>query len=131
MATISHIPNPVSISVKVAGYTIPANRYARVVANVSGASTFTIAGVTALASTSATWSVLAADALKISTTGVNVGGLGISTSNGGDAWAATGSAFSEATAQMVTALSEVYFMPAGTVINGTGTWRATVEEYGG
>jgi hypothetical protein len=32
---------------------------------------------------------------------------------------------------MVTALSEVYFMPAGTVINGTGTWRATVEEYGG
>ena len=141
MATISHIPNPISISVKTAGYTIPANRYARVSVNVHAGGTFNIGGVTSLSSLTATWTVLASDNLTAHTlsatsnngfTNSTIGRLLTGGSNA-DFPAANfvGNAFNESTAQFNTSVTEQYFMPAGTVINGTGTWRATVEEYGG
>ena len=124
MATITHIPNPASVNVRTAGYTIPADRYARAVANVIGSATFTINGVTALAGTQN--SVLASDNLRLSSVdGSTPGGLysGVSANS----IQGVGGAFSEATQQQN--LVQDYFLPPGTIINGTGTWRAVVEEY--
>lgn len=119
---------PESVSVVTGSYTVPPGKYARVIANVSGSSTFTIGGATALASTSATWSVLASDNLRtVSGGGGSTNALFTNTAE--TSIQAVGSAFNESTAQMNTALSEVYFLPSGTVINGTGTWRAVVEQY--
>lgn len=119
MATISHIPNPISVSVKTAGYTIPANRYARAVVNVIGSGTFTIAGSTALASTQAT----------VASTGpsIPIGNNNALMTSG----TASGGTHNWTGVTKQDAISEDFFLPAGTVINGTGTWRATVEEYGG
>lgn len=124
MATYSHIPNPASISVKTAGYTIPANRYARVIANVIGSATFTINGSTALSGTQN--SVLGSDNLRICTYSGTTNFLATPPA-APSAFGAVGSAFTEATQQHN--LVQEYFLPAGTIINGTGTWRAVVEEY--
>jgi hypothetical protein len=139
MATISHIPNPVSISVKTAGYTIPANRYARAVVNVIGSGTFNIGGVTALAGTQQ--NVItnlnglirgAGTPVFSSATAGTMGALHVPVGSPMQATlAATGLVQVFANETQQNNLVHDYFLPAGTVINGTGTWRATVEEYGG
>lgn len=112
---ITHIPNPASVSVKTAGYTIPANRYARAVVNLEGTATFTINAVTALRGTQN--SVLGSSPVVTDTNSR----LASSTATGGPL------AYNSSTDQKTT-VHDV-FLPAGTVIGGTGTWRAIVEEY--
>lgn len=118
MSTISHIPNPAFVSVVSAGYTIPASRYARAVVNVIGSGTFTINAVTALAGTQN--SVLSGSNMVVGTGSEN--GLRAATFGGPYANAYT-------TVVDQKNLVQDYFLPAGTIINGTGTWRAVVEEY--
>jgi hypothetical protein len=119
MSTISHIPNPVSVSVKTALYTIPSDRYARVTVNVIGSATFTINAVTALSGTQN--NVLASSTMQ---TGANNAGT---LSVGGNGTAGNTAAYGVIADQKN--LSETYYLPGGTVINGTGVWRAVVEEY--
>ena len=128
MATLSHIPNPVSIAVRTAGYTIPANRYARASVNVHVGGTFTINGTTALSSFANTWSVLASSPIQTILFG---GGFGFSHIATGQASSqpSNGAAFSSNTARSENSVTGEYYLPTGTVINGTGTWRAVVEEY--
>lgn len=117
MSTYSHIPNPATVSVRTAGYTIPADRYARAVVNVIGTGTFTIGGVTALAGTQN-------NVLGSSSWGWSNGNVGTASTNSG---VPSGSVYGFVADQKN--LVHDYFLPAGTVINGTGTWRAVVEEY--
>ena len=135
MATLSHIPNPVSIAVRTAGYTIPANRYARATVNLEGSATFTINGNTAIRGTQN--SVITANGnLWTSSgtpnpTGGNMppGTLNTASLNGtivNNTATFTG-VYANATDQK-TVIADIY-LPTGTVINGTGTWRAVVEEY--
>jgi hypothetical protein len=117
MATISHIPNPLSVAVKTASYTITAGRYARVTANVIGTATFTINAATALQGTQN--NVLSSSSMTV------VGDARLSTTTGVGTSAAYGVVADQKN------LSETYYLPEGTIINGTGSWRAVVEEYGG
>jgi hypothetical protein len=161
MATLTHIPNPVAISVKTAGYTIPANRYARVIADCDSGGTVTINGVNALVTsaflnidqsgtnnitytvpsgyfgTASFISQLAAQ-FRINSNRIqsynadtytnqfSVGpggtfeGIGAGTNNNIQGYATPSGATNR--------IAE-FFLPTGTVINGTGTWRAVVEEY--
>lgn len=109
---------PASVSVQSGSYSIPAGNYARVTVNIDGTGTFTIGGTTALSSTEI--SVLSTTSLRMGFTTTDalhtVGGQ-----SGGPA--ATTSATDK---KSVTA---TYFLPTGTAINGTGTWRAVVELY--
>lgn len=136
MATTSFNHKPASTTVRTASYTIPAGRYARVVANVIGSGAFTIGGVVALQGTQN--SVISSDNLTVvaqqgTVAGggqINIGGLlGTNTSNSLNSVNGGGTAFNEATQQHN--LVESYWVPEGTVINGSGTWRAVVEEYVG
>ncbi len=132
MSTISHIPNPALVSIVSAGYTIPASRYARAVVNLEGSATFTIGGVTALRGTQN--SVLGSDNLtRITASGTGSGVVGSLGTDGGstgnNGYSGVGGAFTEAIDQKT--VVQDYFLPAGSVINGTGTWRAVVEEYFG
>lgn len=127
-------PIPVAVSVKTASYTIPAGRYAKIVVNLEGSATFTIGGATALRGTQN--SVIASD--NISTTSGQetidaFGTVGTRTalltrsSTASNPATANGTAFNETTDQK-TVVAE-FTLPTGTVINGTGTWRATVMEF--
>lgn len=118
MATIGHIPNPTSVSVKTAGYTIPADRYARAVVNLEGSATFTINAVTALRGTQNTL-------LGGNLTGTTSSGTRLAVTTVGDG--TTGSATVLSTDQKT--VVQDLFLPPGTIIGGSGTWRAVVEEY--
>jgi hypothetical protein len=108
---------PASISVKTASYTIPAGRYARVLVNLEGSATFTINAVLALRGTQN--SVINAGAtIGVLSTVMNTNYMG---SNVGTA------AFTNATDQKT--VVQDFWCPTGTVISGTLTWRAVVEEY--
>jgi hypothetical protein len=115
---------PASVSVKTASYTIPAGRYAYVVANVEGTGTFTIDAATALRSTQN--SVLASDNLRTSTPASQQSSA-LYTSTSDASASAIGGAFNETTDQKT--VVHGYWVPSGTIINGTGTWRAVVTEY--
>lgn len=120
---------PVSVSVKTGSYTIPSGQYARTVASVSDGGTFTIGGTTALHSKASTsWSVLASDNLKLADYSSSTGFLATVQSASG--LTSAGAAFSETTAYASgTSQNAEFWLPAGTVINGTGTWAATVMLY--
>jgi len=112
---------PETVEVKTASYPIPAGKYAYVVANVEGTGTFTIGGTTALRGTSNT--VLSGSVLDYNTdTGAN---QLIVTS--GASLAPDGNAFSSSTHGTTVAVG--YWLPSGTTIAGTGTWRAVVSLY--
>lgn len=115
---------PVSVSVKTASYTIPAGKYARVLVNLEGSATFTIGGVTAIRGTENT--VLASDNLR-TVTPASQQSNALYTSTGETSASAVGGAFNESVRQ--TAITAELWLPTGTVINGTGTWRAVVMEY--
>lgn len=122
MATTGFNNKPASTTVRTASYTIPAGRYARVVANVQAGGTFTIGGVVALSSIALSWSVLASSPLAQNASN-GAGSLLTTTSGGGSG------AFASTTAFMQTSACEYFWVPAGTVLSGAGTWRMTVEEY--
>jgi hypothetical protein len=107
---------PSSVSVKTASYTIPAGKYAKVTVNIDGTGTFTIDGSTALSASQN--SVLATSPLATDGTGR----LTTTTAAAGSPAAYT----SETDKRSVVA---DYFLPAGTVIAGSGTWRAVVQEF--
>ena len=111
--------SPVAISVKTGSYTIPVGRWARAVVNVEGTGTFTVNGTTALRGTQN--NVLASSVLQYYVNG------SANTLHSAGGTNPAGSAFSSATDQK-TIVGE-FNLPTGTVINGSGTWRATVEEY--
>jgi len=118
MTTIGNVQKPVAVSVKTAGYTIPNSRVARLTVNLEGSATFTIDGVTALRGTQN--SVLGSSGLAYTSTlsgQLNTGNTG---SNGA-------ASFTSATDQK-TVVAQLT-VPAGTIINGTGTFRIIVEEY--
>jgi len=130
--------NPSSTTVRTASYTIPAGKYARVVANLEGSATLTINGTTALRGTQN--SILSSSSLQFQTQGnFTYSAAGFSTSGNanklitttaGDASVsgnAPTSAFSTTTDQKT--VVQDFWCPTGTVINGTGTWRAIVTEY--
>jgi len=118
--------NPSSVSVKTASYTIPAGKYALLTVNLIGSATFTIGGVTALQGTQN--DVLGSsvvDAFNVQTAGGATSGQGIITTSG--TFATTFAAFATAIDQK-TVISQVW-VPTGTVISGTGTFRIIVQEY--
>lgn len=117
---------PSAVSVKTGSYTIPAGKYAKVTVNLEGSATFTIGGVTAIRGTQN--SVLGSSLL----TTFNGGGAGSADNNSLSTGVPTsensaGAAFSSATDQK-TVIAELW-LPTGTVIDGTGTWRAVVQEF--
>lgn len=116
---------PISVSVKTASYTIPANKYARVLVNLIGSATFSINGTTALQGSQ--WTVLASDNLATRTdTSLTPATVTLSTTTNVD-YGSSGTAFNESTAYQ-NVIAELW-LPAGTEISGTGTWRAVVMEY--
>lgn len=128
MASNIYVPfnfAPAAISVKTTSYTIPAGKYSRVVANLEGSATLTINGVTALRGTENT--VLASDNLRTFTSAGSSNYLLVGTASSSAGVAAIGGAFNESTSQTTTIAD--FFCPTGTVISGTGVWRAIVTEY--
>jgi hypothetical protein len=113
---------PDSVSVITSSYTIPAGKYARVVVNLEGSATVTINGTTALRGTQN--SVLASDNLAVRVSGATEGAL---INDGGTGSVSLGAAYNETTDQK-TVISD-FWCPTGTVIGGTGTWRAIVTIY--
>ena len=113
--------SPTSVSVKTASYTIPVGRYARVIVNLEGSATFTINSVTALRGTQ--YSILSSSPLNTA----NVGGSGPIGLASTTSPSINQLAFNSATAQE-TVVQDIW-CPTGTVISGTSTWRAIVEEY--
>lgn len=169
MATISHIPNPISVSVKTAGYTIPADRYARAIVECDSGGIVTIDGVNAITTSpfinvdqSATSTTTYSVPTGYKFTAASMGSSGASTINsfngntsasytsgaglsgqvagasvgpGGSATAAlsgnTCQVSGVAVPSNATHRQAELFLPAGTVLSGSGNWRAVVEEYGG
>lgn len=133
-ASASSISNPVSVSVITSSYTVPAGKFAQVHYNLEGASTITVNGATASRGTSNT--VLGSD--NISLGPLKGDGnfnsyrqLITSTWPGAEPASSsvnyTGTAFNESTDNK-TVVGDL-FLPSGTVISGSGTWRATVMIY--
>lgn len=125
---------PDSVSVKTSSYTIPAGKFARLVVNLIGTSTFTIGGVTALQGTSTTVINSSANLYRASGTPTTLSasvppGTGLvnnaSPSNAGVTTVAA--VFGNSTEEKVITID--IWVPTGTVISGTGTFRITVQEY--
>ena len=125
---------PTAVSVKTGSYTIPAGKYARVVVNLEGSATFTINGATALRGTQ---NVILSGAALSQEAQNETGGGGSRQYNKlltGTIVQTAGSidlrsnVLSFGTNDQKT-LTETLWLPTGTVINGTGTWRAVVMEY--
>lgn len=154
---------PASISVKTASYTIPAGRYARIVAECDSGGTLTINAVTAITTAafvnidlqgntsnfaytvpSGFYAKVTAAAGSGTTFSVNGN---VSQTLAGTAYtsqfeigpsgtmAVPSSFFGIGFVQGVAIPSNAtnrqgqFFVPTGTVISGTGNWRAVVEEY--
>jgi hypothetical protein len=122
-AAASFKPN--SVAVITTSYTVPAGSFAKVLVNLEGSATLTVNGNTAIRGTQN--SVLASDNLRTATGGgANTSNALFTTTSDGST-GAIGSVFNETTDQK-TVTSDI-FVPSGTVISGTGTWRATVMLY--
>jgi len=119
---------PLSVSVKTGSYTIPSGKYAYVSANVEGTGTFTLGGDIALRGTTTAQVTNTASTLRgngdmfPSLSGALI--LASEGPNGDDVESLTYSSvtFSES-------VTSAYWLPAGSVINGSGTWRATVSLF--
>lgn len=115
---------PFSVSVKTSSYTIPAGYYARAIVNLVGTSNFTIDGSSALECNQ--HSVLSSDNLKLNTVDGVTGGL-LTNWTTSSSPTASGTAFNE-TSDIKIVTCE-FRLPTGTLIDGSGGWRATVELY--
>ena len=123
---------PVSVSVKTSSYTIPAGKYAYVTANAIGSATFKIGGTTALSGSSTTQTTNTSSALRYGTASGGVFSTErhlLSNSAGDYADTPHGDAFGYASKTFNEVATASYWLPAGTVISGSGTWRATVSLY--
>lgn len=107
--------DPIQISVVTTSFTVPAGRYARVIANVEGSATFTINGATALRGTQN--SVLTSSVMRTDGSGFLAAGPTTGIQN----------AYGFGVDQKP--LVHDFFLPTGTIINGSGSWRAVVEQY--
>ena len=153
---------PTSISVKTASYTIPAGKYARIVAECDSGGIFTINAVNAV-TTSAFVNIDASTAnsvlytvpigFKASVSASTITAAATLTVNGNGNLGIGANAFSQvfeigpngtislsgigsttaiqglATPSNATHRQGEFYVPTGTVISGTGNWRAVVEEY--
>lgn len=159
---------PESVSVHTGSYTIPAGKYARVIAHINGNGSFTIDGATAIDATQASvvnvlvvnvgispasYTVpsgyyfegiaVATAAVTISVDGTDIGE--ISDTIGNKVMVGSGSTLSapssgiSGTAKILGVSRKVssgegpvnseFWLPSGTVINGSGSWRATVQIF--
>lgn len=159
MTTFSLMSNLASVSVKTAGYTIPADRVARAVVEVDSGGIFTINAVNAMTSSPflnldistgssvAIYNVPTGYKAKafgagnsitrtlngnqtISDNGLNPGEVGPGgqirfDSSSGNAMTLAG----VAEPSNATHRQGEFFLPPGTIIGGSGSWRAVVEEY--
>jgi hypothetical protein len=150
---------PVSVAVKTASYTIPAGQYARVVVECHSGGTFTIDAVSAVTTavfvnvdtnvigspsytvptgyrsevsyipsgTSSSFTVNGNQSEIISqnvyTERFNIGPAGVLNS------VFAGGIQGVSIPSNATHRNEVFWVPTGTVLNGTGSWRCTVELY--
>lgn len=138
---------PSSVSVKTASYTIPSGKYALLTVNLIGTATFTIDGVTALQgaqnNTITNFNGLfrgTGTAAIASGNQYTRGGLVLNTAPSTNTYAIDTAAYSPTANQPVQVfanetdqkviISEVW-VPTGTVISGTGTFRIIVQEYNG
>jgi len=113
---------PESVAVKTGSYTIPAGKYAFVTANVVGNSTFTINGSTALQATLTTQTTHTSSNMKVETGSNYLFTSGTAPSSPIAANGYGNASFSET-------VSASFWLPTGAVVNGSGTWRATVTLY--
>jgi len=124
---------PVSVSVKTSSYTIPAGKYAYVTANAIGSATFEIGGATALSGSSTTQTTNTSSTLRYGRgDGVNYvleNHLLATDASNGHGGTPHGDAFGYASKTFNEVATASYWLPAGTVISGSGTWRATVSLY--
>lgn len=119
---------PSSVSIKTSSYTIPAGKYAKVNISLLGISYFTINGGVAIECTAHT--VLATDNLRVTTMAGGATGNHLSVAqmdSSGQTLIAPGSAFNENTVNQL--IQAEYWLPSGTVIAGSGTWKAVVQEF--
>lgn len=142
---------PESVSVQTGSYTIPTGKYAYVAAHVENGGTFTIGGATALSSeASVAGSIIAVNQSTPLTVAAGYIFEGQASGNPGVGsiyWvsnlpirAASGqtisfsgsgsvSGYQIRPAQTETNVAQGFWLPAGTIINGTGSWRATVSIF--
>lgn len=111
---------PIAISVKTGSYTIPSGRFAKITVNIEGTGTFTINGVLAFRGVQSTL----LSSLEIY--GSNLYARNIKVDIGSNDGKTGNLAIS--TTDQKPLVAEI-FAPAGTAINGTGVWRAVVQEY--
>lgn len=133
---------PIKVQVVTTSYTVPSGKWAQVTAHVIQGGSFTIGGVVALSSVNSlrSWTILASDNLAVIASTFQTSQKYLSVYTGADNSIPStpantvhtyNGAFNEGTAysEAITSESATYNLPAGTVINGSGTWRATVELY--
>lgn len=123
--TGSSVGSPISTTVITSSYTVPVGRFAKLVANLEGSATLTINGVTALRGTQN--SVLGSSPLNHRVwfnAGASRNENVLQTLGADNVSFTLGSSFASATDQKT--VTADLSLPAGTVIAGTGTWRATV-----
>ena len=161
--------NPVSTTVRTASYTIPAGRYARIVAECDSGGIVTINGsnamtssafinvantgsvgfststfytvpsnyrldtaaITSASSTSAPFIPLGGTNISIGGANFNQGSVGASFGPGQilQIYNNTGYVVGVATPSNATNRQGEFWLPTGTVLSGTGNWRAVVTEY--
>ena len=120
---------PASVSVKTSSYTIPIGKYAYVSANVEGTGTFTIGGDIALRGTTSS-QITNTSSIARSRLGSfpNTSSSSILTTNATPD-AGDSASFGYGSATFTESVTSSYWIPAGSVISGSGTWRATVSLY--
>ncbi len=114
---------------------IPVGKYAYVTANAVGSGTFEVGGATALSGSSTTQTTNTSSNLRY---GTATGGVNsderhllsaVGSTNSGSAASPYGNAFGYGSETFNEVATASYWLPAGTVISGSGTWRATVSLY--
>ena len=115
---------PTSVLTITSSYAIPVGRYARVVYSLLGTATFIVNGSTiASTGTSGTFN---SSPLRYQTNGTS-NNLATVTNPNGSGSANQGAAYGFGSVQDVGA--SYINVPTGTVLSGTGTWKAFVELY--
>lgn len=142
---------PTEVSVKTSSYTIPAGKYARVVVECYSGGDFFINGNAALTTgpttplkfesglSSLSYTVPTGYILSLGTTSASsINGVALSSNFISSGEFPGGTLFTGGTFKNVTGVLKQtnathkeaeFILPSGTVISGSGSWRAVVEEY--